>query len=190
MTALTRLLDVPWVGQHFDGPGAWPSTSAMPPQGPRWWGHRSCGLACLRAVLMAHGLPAPAGHELLVRALAHEAYSPRGWIHQRLADLAGDYGLVGIATQHRDPGPLRELARQGQPSIVSTTHLLPQDGRRGGHLVVFVGEVEDDAGLQARFMCPSRWGRTTNTVSPERFWASWTGRSVVLRPSGGGGADA
>lgn len=189
MRGTNGLRQVPWVSQHFDGE-AWLRATPMPSEGPQWWGHRSCGLACVRAALLFHELSAPPLAELLVRALDLGIYTPRGWLHQGLVDLAAEHGLQGSAAHYDEPDDLRALALLGFPSIVSSTHKLPQDGRRGGHLVVFAGESGEGQERKAYFMCPSRWGRAVRSVPSKRFWSSWTGRAVVLRPRTRGGANA
>lgn len=178
---LVQPLDVPWFAQHFVEPDSWPGTHGLPHEGPEHWGHNSCGLACLRALCAFHGLPVPEQHQLLIDGLAADAYSPSGWVHQGLVDLARAHGLAGEARGFDDTAELVRLAEQGFPSIVSCTFRFPQDGRRGGHLVLFAGEFGTPTRM-AGFMDPSSWGRHQRVVPAERFWASWTGRAIVLQP--------
>lgn len=186
MNGTDRSTPLAWFPQHYDDVEAWAgATEDLPAEGPQWWGHRSCGIACLRTILEAHGIAAPSAHRLLARGLAIGAYTPLGWLHQGLADLAAEHGLRAAAVGHEGPEVLRARAAHGLPSIVSVTHLFPEDGRKGGHLVVFGGEDGPIADRRAHFMCPSRWGETTRSLPAERFWASWTGRAIVFEPAGG-----
>lgn len=182
MTVVRGTLDVPWFGQGFPAAEDWPLGKQLPAEGPAYWGPRCCGLASLRSVLAFHRLRVPPAHELLARALERDIYTKRGWLHQGLADLAGDYGLGGDAIGLDEPAELVALARHGFPSIVSCAYQFPDDGRRGGHLIVFAGLSADNPPV-ASFMDPSRWGRSRRSVPAARFWASWTGRAILLRPT-------
>jgi hypothetical protein len=69
--------------------------------------------------------------------------------------------MAGLAEGLEDNEPLLRLAAEGTPSIISCTLRFPQDGRKGGHLVVFTGEFTQDGARHAGFADPSRWGRNT-----------------------------
>lgn len=94
--------------------------------------------------------------------------------------VAKEYGLTGRAEGCDEPDDLQRLATQGAPSIISCTWQLPQDGRKGGHLVVFTGEFDHDGETYAGFADPSRFGADHTSVPAERFWSSWTGRAILI----------
>ncbi|GAW48106.1 MULTISPECIES: cysteine peptidase family C39 domain-containing protein [unclassified Nocardioides] len=147
------------------------------------WSDRSCGLAALRTVLAYHRLPVPSQTELLRAAIREEYFTDAGILHVGLSELGAAHGLSGRATEVADVGPLFALADGGYPSIVSVTHQLPMDGRRGGHLVVAVGTVRGSDAV--RFADPSRWGGENDRVSRSRFAASYSGRAIVFWPTAG-----
>ena len=184
MTGATETVEVPWFGQGFPAPADWPADHGLPDEGPTYWGPRCCGLASIRAILAFHGMNVPPAHEILLRALHRDIYTPRGWLHRGLVELAGDYGLDGAAVGYDDPGELVELAGRGFPSIVSCAYQFPPDGSRGGHLLVFAGESRDGLPL-ASFMDPSAWGKAHRSAPASRFWASWSGRAILLHPATG-----
>ncbi|WP_327101424.1 cysteine peptidase family C39 domain-containing protein [Nocardia vinacea] len=176
-------LDVHRFPQHFtddetDDPGfPWPDG------GPQTWGDRCCGIACLRMLLRFHGLPVPLQRELLREGLATNAYATGvGWTHAGLVALATRHGLAGTA-EAVDRSTLQGMAADGIPSIISCTWQLPEDGRQGGHLIVFTGEADRDGDTIAGFADPSRWGAEHSEVPARRFWASWTGRAIMLQPT-------
>ncbi|MFC9227470.1 C39 family peptidase [Streptomyces decoyicus] len=168
--------------QHFTEEESADSGFAWPPGGPQTWGEKCCGLACIRSILDHYGLPVPSQRQLLREALALGAHTPQGWIHRGLVEAAGPYGLTGAAAPYTSPAQLRSIAEAGIPSIVSCTFRFPQDGRKGGHLVVFRGETVRDDERYVAFADPSRWGAHHTELTARRFWASWTGRAVSLWP--------
>lgn len=156
------------------------------------WSDRCCGLASLRSILAFHQLPVPSQTELLQAAIAVEAFGDRGMIHAKLVALAETFGLHGEAMAVDDLAVLADLAADGCPSIISVTHQLPEDGRRGGHLIVFAGWADSHSTVPAststkgerlvRFVDPSRWGKDHNTVPLQRISASYSGRCILLKP--------
>ncbi|MCJ0875558.1 hypothetical protein [Streptomyces sp. AP-93] len=135
-------------------------------------------------MLLDHfALAVPSQRHLLAQGLELGAYTPKGWHHQGLVNLADGLGLSGVAAHFDSPEPLQRLAQEGIPAIVSCTFTFPEDGRRGGHLVLFRGERIQLGQRVAGFADPSRWGALHDELPAERFWASWTGRAIILRPS-------
>lgn len=179
----TSLLDIPWMGQRFD-PERWSADGFEGPEDSLLWSDRACGIACLRMILAYYDLPVPDPAEMLRRGREIGAYCDRGWVHRGLVELGRHYGLSGEA----EPADLSLLARAvacGMPSIVSVTHKLPTDGRKGGHLVVFAGVSVDGAPDRppvVHFRDPSRWGRQNDRVQATRFLSSFSGRAVLLWP--------
>jgi len=178
MTA-TLPLPVPRFPQHFSASDA----AALPPQMDATnWGDRCCGIACLRSLLAFYQLPVPSAAALLLEGLERGAWSSKGWIHTGLVDLARQHNLTGVAAGVDDCVALRRLTLTGTPVLVSCTHQFPQDGRRGGHLVIVTGVRHRRDDQVVDFVYPSRWGSANHCVAAERFGASFTGRVVVLRP--------
>lgn len=173
------LRSVPWVSQRF--PVSWPEGTG-PAGGAAYWGRRACGIACAAALLAFHGRPVPSRRELLTEAVADDAYTPAGWSHAGLARLLERHGLPAQARPVADPAHLASAAAAGRPAIVSVTLGFPEDGRRGGHLVVFAGHLDRRSEPAAQFMDPSQWGRDHWVLPSRRFWASWTGRAILAAP--------
>lgn len=150
------------------------------------WSDRACGMACLRMILLAYGRPAPTVTELLKLAVKHEVMTPRGAAHAGLADLAASYGVPGRA----EPVAAEDLPERlaAGPLIISITGQFPEDGRRGGHLVIARGyEDSGDAGTRPLILTrdPSLWGQTHDRLPLARVAASYTGRAITfpsLRP--------
>ncbi|WP_229054692.1 C39 family peptidase [Aeromicrobium sp. Leaf350] len=142
------------------------------------WGERVCGLACLRTVLAFHGLPVPRTWDLVTVARELDAYVPAGIVHARLVEVASRFGLGGAAVALPEIGDVVQIADAGLPTIVSVSPALPDDGSRGGHLIV-VGGSEGDGSV--RIADPGRWGATHDRVPLDRF-ASYTGRAILLWP--------
>ncbi|MCP3755726.1 C39 family peptidase [Streptomyces sp. TBY4] len=143
------------------------------------WSNRACGLASLRAILLAYGQDAPTVTELLKLAVKHEVLTPRGALHAGIASLADDLGVQSVA----EPVPVEGLLARmdSAPLIVSVTEQLPEDGRSGGHLIILRG-YEDGPDPQILFRDPSAWGQTHDRVPLSRLAASYTGRAITFAP--------
>ncbi|MEV3858516.1 C39 family peptidase [Streptomyces sp. NPDC050095] len=143
------------------------------------WSNRACGLASLRAILLAYGQEAPTVTELLKLAVKGEVLTPRGALHAGIARMATELGVPSTA----EPVPVEELtARLDEaPLIVSVTEQLPDDGRSGGHLIILRGyEPGPDATIH--FRDPSRWGQAHDRAPLSRLSASYTGRAITFAP--------
>jgi hypothetical protein len=172
-------LPIPRFAQRFD-PGRWADDGFASPEESGHWSERSCGIACVRMCLAFRGLQPPAMAELLRDGLAIGGYTPRGWIHSKLAELAARHGLPGGRAVAADVGVLRGELAAGRPAIVSVTERLPEDGRRGGHLMVLAGVGADASGGEtAWFRDPAGWGAGVDRVPLDRLLASYSGRAVV-----------
>ncbi|MEV6973559.1 papain-like cysteine protease family protein [Kitasatospora sp. NPDC093806] len=148
------------------------------------WSDRACGMASLRMILLAYGQEPPTVTELVRIGVDKGALTERGWLHVGLAEIAAAFDVPGRA----EPVPADELtARLAEaPLIVSVTEKLPEDGRRGGHLIVANG-FEDGDDPVIHFRDPSSWGQENDRVPLSRLAASYTGRAITfpaLRPSG------
>lgn len=66
------------------------------------WSGRGCGIASLRMVLEDLGCTCGRQGEMISQGLAAGAYKEGvGWIHGKLAEMAGDYGVFGEAKRER-----------------------------------------------------------------------------------------
>jgi hypothetical protein len=123
---------------------------------------------------------------LLHEGLRQEAYSARGWIHAGLARLLHEHGVPSSASPLSHPDELASAISDGAPFIASVADEFPIDGRKGGHLVVVKGvTIEKGQVITVHFNDPSSWGSRHSFVDVERFWASFTGRTVRTSASAG-----
>ncbi|WP_405968881.1 C39 family peptidase (plasmid) [Streptomyces sp. NBC_00015] len=143
------------------------------------WSNRACGMAALRMILLAYKGTAPTVTELLKLGEKSGARVKAGWVHAALAELATE---LGVAAEAR-PVPVDELAQRliYAPLIISVSEQFPEDGRRGGHLVVAYG-YEDALAPVVLFRDPSRWGQTHGHLPLGRVAASYSGRAIIFEP--------
>lgn len=155
----------------------WPTTFLIANQGAEYWGERACGIACLSMLLEYHGLPVPSMMDLLSIGVDSGAYCERGWIHQGLVNVGAKFGLKGKLHTVENAEQLTDVLLHRGPSIVSVTHKLPIDGRKGGHLIVVSAvDVLNQTGVT--FRDPSGWGANESNVALERFFSSFSGRVI------------
>jgi hypothetical protein len=164
------------------------------------WEMRGCGIASLRMVvdgfLQQEGKPSCEKQGAMIhKGLQQEAYKPGvGWIHQGLAKMAEEYGLLGIA--HRDKNAqdvVAEISAQ-KPCIISVTPRFAggkpdENGNlysKGGHLVVAYGCEIDDKGNPVAFLvhhpsCFLDCNWPAHRASIEEFEASFSGNYIVFQ---------
>jgi hypothetical protein len=144
------------------------------------WSDRACGVAALRMILLAHHRPAPPLTELLKLGTSQGALSERGWLHAEIARLATSLGVAGRA----EAVPAADLPAclEDGPLIASVTTGFPDDGRRGGHLVVLRGYERNQADPSILFRDPSGWGQANDRVRLSRLARSYTGRCILFQP--------
>ena len=160
--------------------GQWPDRFRLQGRDRAHWSDRTCGLACLMSVSSFHGRAVPPIFELLQEGVGSGYYTSNGWIHAGLARLGATYGLRGEARPAATMDELRScLESTGGPLIASVTLRFPEDGRRGGHLVV-VTAAGEDPGARICIRDPSRWGKGKDSISAARFSASYSGRVVIF----------
>ena len=108
------------------------------------WSGRGCGIASLRMVLEGFGCVCGGQGEMISKGLAAGAYKEGvGWIHGKLAEMAGDYGIFGEAKRGKTLADLQRDLEKGFVCIVSVTPYFrfgqqKPDGSfygKGGHLV-------------------------------------------------------
>ena len=145
------------------------------------WSHRACGMAALRMILLAYLGDAPPLTELIKTGVRDDALTDRGWLHAGIARLATRSGIPSTAeTVIAGELPARLAAA---PLIISVTAKFPEDGRKGGHLVVARGTAQSaDGGTDILIRDPSAWGQTHDRVPLARLSASYTGRCITFAP--------
>jgi hypothetical protein len=145
------------------------------------WSERACGMAALRMILLAYLGDAPPLTELLKLGVREGAHCDRGWIHAGIARLAAGFGIPASAEAVAAPDLPPRLATA--PVIVSVTSQLPDDGRRGGHLIVAHGYDGDATDPHIFIRDPSSWGQDHDRVLLSRLSASYTGRCITFAPA-------
>ncbi len=177
-TRSTRVhLDVPRFPQQFDGD--WPVGVTVRGHGALHWSGRACGAACLRMLLAYYGRSVPSLFDLLVEGVERDAYTPRGWLHSGLVELARRHGVRASALRL----PASEFAgalRASGPLIVPVGHRFPVDGSRGGHLVVVNGQWRAAGETRLEVRDPAPAGARRRSVPLTRLAASYSGRSIVF----------
>ncbi|QUQ64476.1 cysteine peptidase family C39 domain-containing protein [Kutzneria sp. CA-103260] len=169
----------PRYSQRID-PESWPAGFLLEDGNDAHWSTRACGLACLRSVLAFHGKTDIPLFTLLREAVAAGFYTERGLLHAGLATMAVARGVSATAMAAPDLTHVSQLLHDTRaPLIASVTLQFPQDGRRGGHLVV-VSALDDEPDPWICFRDPSTWGETNTRVPAARFAASYTGRVIAF----------
>ena len=97
--------------------------------------------------------------------------------------MAGSLGAPGRA----EAVPASELPARIKdgPLIVSVTIQFPDDGRRGGHLVLLRGYEEGPADPLILLRHPWRWRQAHDRVLLSRLARSYTGRCITFAPARG-----
>ncbi|WP_196455008.1 C39 family peptidase [Planomonospora sp. ID82291] len=171
--------DVPMCRQLVD-PAEWDLHGGWVLGDRMEWSNRACGMAALRMILLAYGRDAPSVTELLKLGVKHEALTERGWLHSGIAEMATGFGVPGRA----EPVAAETLtgALDAAPLIISITEQFPEDGRKGGHLVIARGYTNDGPDPDILIRDPSAWGQTRDRVPLRRVAASYTGRAITFAP--------
>jgi hypothetical protein len=130
-------------------------------------------------ILLAYGKQAPSLTHLVKLGVKEGAMTDRGWLHAAIAGLATRSGIPARAEPVEPADLVSRLA--GAPLIVSVTGQFPDDGRKGGHLVVARGFLDGpDPGI---LICdPSSWGQAHCQVPLSRLAASYSGRAITFAP--------
>jgi ABC-type bacteriocin/lantibiotic exporter with double-glycine peptidase domain len=162
----------------------WPEGFRFAGEDRAYWSERTCGLACLMSIASFHGKPIPTIFELLREGVGLGHYTKMGWIHVGLAAIGGQYGFQGKALPAVTIDDLRScLEFTGSPLIASVTRQFPEDGRRGGHLVV-VTAIDDEPTPRICCLDPADGGLGEIRIPAARFFASFAGRIIVFLPTG------
>lgn len=166
------------------GEGEWAHGLSIQGHGAGFWAERGCGVACLRMILHFFTGRDEAYVDLLAEGVGWGAYGDRGWIHAGLAAMARRRGIAARACAVQGAAELHAVLAQG-PVIASVTLGFPEDGRRGGHLVVVCGFEEGEPRV-VHVRDPARWGESHSSVGEQRFLASFSGRVIRFDPPGVG----
>ena len=87
------------------------------------WSGRGCGIASLRMVLEGFGCACGGQGKMISKGLAAGAYKEGvGWIHGKLAEMAGNYGVFGEAKRGKALADLQKDLEKGFVDIVIGTH--------------------------------------------------------------------
>lgn len=175
---MPRVHDVPMCRQLI-APAEWDLHGGWALGDRTEWSNRACGLASLRMILLAYGREAPSVTELLKLAVKQEVLTPRGALHAGIANLATELGVPSRA----EPVTAESLVARldDAPLIISVTEQFPDDGRKGGHLVIARG-YEGGPDPDVLIRDPSGWGQTHDRVPLNRLTASYTGRAITFVP--------
>jgi hypothetical protein len=131
-----------------------------------------------------HGKPIPTIFELLQEGVGLGHYTSKGWTHAGLSEIGEKYGFPGTALPALTVDDLRYcLEFTGSPLIASVTRQFPEDGRRGGHLVV-VTAIDDEPTPRICCLDPADGGLGEIRIPAARFFASFAGRIIVFLPTG------
>lgn len=172
--------DVPMCRQRIDA-GEWAECGGAALGDCAEWSDRACGMAALRMILLAYLGGAPPLTELVVTGVREGALTGRGWLHAGIARLASGFGIPAAA-EAAAAGELPALLKDA-PVIISVTEKFPEDGRKGGHLVVARGTAESPGGgLDVLIRDPSGWGQDHDRVPLARLAASYSGRCITFAP--------
>ncbi len=164
------------------------------------WEMRGCGIASLRMIV--DGFLQQAGESycekqgtMIHKGLKKEAYKQGvGWIHQGLAEMAGEYGLLGVANRGKNAADVAAEIEKGKPCIVSVSPRFAggkpdENGNpygKGGHLVVAYGCELDEEGEPVAFLihhpsCFLEYNWPRHWVSIEDFDASFSGNYIAFQ---------
>jgi hypothetical protein len=133
---VSRIHQVPMCRQRIE-PGEWEAHGGAALGDRAQWSDRACGMAALRMIPLAYRRPAPSLTELITLGVQQGALTDRGWLHAGIARLAAGFGIPARAEAVTAPDLIGHLP--AAPVIISVTEKFPQDGRKGGHLVVARG---------------------------------------------------
>jgi hypothetical protein len=168
----------------------WASSGASTPEEYAFWSRKVCGLACLKMILAARGLPVPATMRLVEHALAAGAYVQdgervRGLIYRPFADWVG--AVYSIGAEVLPDLPVDRLSRIATPDtpVIASVHpwvRWPErtPPERGGHLVLVTGRTDgmlrlhNPSGLPAA----SEQDALVRLADFARFFA---GRGILVR---------
>ena len=139
-------LGVQWLSQSIEICG---DKRRLDEEQRRQWRLRTCGVAsalmCIRHLGRGQGVTVS---DMLIEGLSIGAYRDGvGWIHSGLANLIIRRGLWAMPIgMPRETEAIRHyMGKTGAPFIASVTRGLPTDGRKGGHLCLWLSGRKDES---------------------------------------------
>ncbi len=125
------------------------------------WQVRGCGIASIKMVIdgfqIHRGLKLSEEYgELVHKGVKMGAYCDRGWIHKGLVELAKEYDIAGQTFRHCNAYDVLSEIEKDRPCIISVAvgfngGKMNSNGeiiQKGGHLIVVVGAVRENAKLK------------------------------------------
>ena len=163
--------------QHFER-SEWARNGFESADDSDLWGERACGIACASMILHYRGNTGLSRAELLHQGRARGAYSEPGWIHRDLGDLITNHGVPAEARGVSDLTELAEALSDG-PVIASVSFQFPNNGSKGGHLVLVTGPTWTNGDISGFFFNDHHAGepRTPTSQQPDSTPASPVGSS-------------
>jgi hypothetical protein len=168
------ILDVPYCSQYLDVPD-------------HNWNTRSCGAACVKMVLDFKGVVTPELYEFVKKGNDMGAYGPHGWIHDKLIEMAGMYGVEMYREEKIDlEEGIEKLSAHihaNKPIIISVIKKCL--GQTKYHVVVVTG-VEEEGGQVKGFYFnepeSTTIGKGKNIfVNLEEFKKDWRRMAIFLK---------
>ncbi|MGV3345190.1 hypothetical protein ACGVWS_05380 [Enterobacteriaceae bacterium LUAb1] len=144
-----------------------------------FWSDRACGLACASSAI--EFLTGRVIHQMTLfnECVRIGGYSAHGWKHNELAQVISKYGVNAVAKKI-ELDECCNIISQGGIIIASVSHQLPDNGLKGGHLILLHDQELIDHVTIFSFMDPSAWGRINNKASLERISKSFSNKGIVL----------
>lgn len=164
----------PYISQHWHKSCSDDELRNLDESYIEYWSHRSCGIACALSILRKNGIEENL-HTLFSYGIERRAYCDKGWIHSGLAGLIESYEISARAVA-LSPDNIVAGLEKGNVYIVSVTHQLPVDGKKGGHLIL----LHANRGRKVFFMDPSTWGENNNQTDINRLFSSYSGRCIEV----------
>jgi hypothetical protein len=191
-------IEVPFYSQNWNLDD-WQKLGYKDREDASYWERSSCGILCIKMIMDAFLTKegkklTPAVKEIIDRGVALGAYSDKsGWSHQGLGELAGEFGLKGIAKEISIQ-EIKDGLLKGALPIVSikwglrTTKNFKEKvlfwKKYGGHLAVVVGFEEEDGKIAGLYLHHTSKLKEQNWkdkyVPVKDFLKTFTGRGLII----------
>ena len=177
------------------------SVAGITPYDVEHWSKRSCGVACVRMILLGAAKIYECANterarvdslwELIHEGLQDNAYSSRGWVHTGLQRMLARRGVHTESRRNLEPDSLARIIEFGHLAIASVSpgfrggetldngDLVP----KGGHWVVVNGVQRAATGVYLRCHHPgscaeSDWAN--EWIDQTRFEDSFSGNAIEV----------
>jgi len=130
-----HILDIPYYSQHLD-------------VSDESWRSRACGILCLKMAMDFYGKDKKDIIEMIKLGVDKEGYSPSGWKHDVLVDIAKEFGFSAFRKEYRDREEegikdILDFLKKGCPVMVSAVKNFSEKDKF--HMVLLTGfEGEGD----------------------------------------------